>query len=257
MATWDPGLYARFGGERERPARDLLAAVSAVSPRTVVDLGCGAGALARACAERWPAAVVTGLDSSAEMLARAAATPSRVVWAQADAGTWRPPGPVDVIVSNAALHWLPDHATLFPRLLSHLAPGGMLAVQMPRNHDAPSHRIIREVAAEGPWAGALGDAAPPLPVAPGTVYHDLLTPSCAGVDVWETEYLHVLSGPDPVLQWIMGTTVRPLLDALAHVPDLRDALLAALGERLATAYPARSDGRTLYPFRRLFLIATR
>lgn len=257
MSSWDPGLYARFGGERERPARDLLAAVSHDGPRTVADLGCGAGGLARACADRWPDAVVSGFDASAEMLARASAVPSRVAWMLADIARWTPDAPVDLIVSNAALHWLPDHATLFPRLVSHLAPGGMLAVQMPRNHDAPSHRIIREVAADGPWAAALGSAAPPPPVAPGTDYFDLLAPHASRLDVWETEYLHVLSGPDPVLQWIMGTTVRPLLDALDGVPALRDALLAALRERLAAAYPARSDGRTLYPFRRLFLIATR
>jgi trans-aconitate 2-methyltransferase len=257
MATWDPGLYARFGGERERPARDLLAAVTAEAPRTVVDLGCGAGGLARACAARWPAASVVGVDSSAEMLARAAGTPSPVAWSRADVAGWAPDGPVDLIVSNAALHWLGDHPRLFPRLVSHLSAGGVLAVQMPRNHDAPSHRIIREVAADGPWAAALGTAAPPAPVAPGADYFALLAPLAARIDVWETEYLHVLTEPDPVLQWIMGTTVRPLLDALAGEPALRERLLDALRERLARAYPRRPDGRTLYPFRRLFLIATR
>jgi len=257
MATWDPTQYARFGGERERPARDLLAAIAVSAPRTVVDLGCGAGALARACADRWPEATVFGLDSSAEMLARAAAVPSTVHWAQADVAEWRQKEPVDLIVSNAALHWLPDHEALFPRLVSFLPPGGVLAVQMPRNHDAASHRIIREVAADGPWTAALGSAAPPRPVLPGPDYWQLLAPVTAHLDIWETEYLHALSGPDPVLQWIMGTTVRPLLDALADRSDLRDGLLAALRERLAAAYPACADGRTLYPFRRLFLIATR
>jgi trans-aconitate 2-methyltransferase len=164
MATWDPGLYARFGGERERPARDLLAAVAADAPGRIVDLGCGTGALARACAARWPAATVTGVDSSAEMLARAAATPSPVSWSLADVARWVPDGPVDLIVSNAALHWLGDHPTLFQHLVAHLSPGGTLAVQMPRNHDAPSHRIVREAAADGPWAAALGSAAPPAPV---------------------------------------------------------------------------------------------
>jgi len=257
MATWDPGQYARFGGERERPARDLLMALPPLAPRSVVDLGCGAGAIARACADRWAEAAVVGLDASPAMLTKAAATPSRVRWEQADIACWKTVAPVDLIVSNAALHWLPDHAALFPRLVSSLTSGGVLAVQMPRNHDAPSHRIIREVAADGPWTQPLGMARPPAPVAPASDYFALLAPLASTVDIWETEYLHVLSGADPVLEWIKGTTVRPLLDALSDRPAMRDAFLDAVRQRLRAAYPIREDGRTLYPFRRLFLIATR
>ncbi|HZH26079.1 MAG TPA: methyltransferase domain-containing protein [Azospirillaceae bacterium] len=253
--AWDPAQYDKFRAQRERPAIDLLAAIPAVEARTIVDLGCGTGALARRLAARWPTARITGVDASDAMLAKAAAEPSRIAWVQADIAAWRPDRPVDLIVSNAALHWLPDHACLFPHLMAQLAPGGILAVQMPRNGDAPSHRSIHEIAAHGPWADRLRGKLDPAPVAPPEFYHDLLAPRSAHLDIWETTYLQVLEGEDPVLEWVKGTTLLPVASALADTPDLLDAYTQTYGARLRAAYSRRSDGTTLFPFRRLFLVA--
>ena len=167
--------------------------------------------------------------------------------------TWTPDAPFDLLFSNAALHWLPDHASLLPRLLGHLRPGGVLAVQMPRNFAAPSHTLLREVARVGPWADSLARHLADEPVAAPEWYHDLLAPLAAAVDIWQTEYLHVLDGDDPVLNWVRGTALRPVIDALT--PEDRMRFEAEYARRLRWAYPTRPDGRTLFPFRRLFIVA--
>lgn len=252
--AWDPAQYLKFAGPRLRPAIDLLNRIDVADPAEVYDLGAGAGNVTRLLQARWPRARVTGVDGSAEMLRRAAAEAPGITWQQADLATWRPPRPADVIYSNAALHWLDDHARLFPELLAALAPGGVLAVQVPRNFAAPSHALIAEAARSGPWRARLEPLLRPAPVAEPGFYFDLLAPRAASVDIWETEYLHVLEGADPVVEWVKGTWLRPLLDALEE-PD-RGRFAARYAELVARAYPRRPDGRTLFPFRRLFIIAT-
>lgn len=251
--TWDPEQYELFDAWRRRPAHDLAAALPGITPRRIVDLGCGGGHLLRLLAERWPKAEVTGVDNSSSMLAWARKTPSRITWIEADLRVWRPPWPTDLIISNAALHWLDNHETLFPELLEAVAPGGVLAVQMPRNFEAPSHRLLHETAAEGPWAAKLAGVLKDKPVHPPETYYDWLAPLAKRIDIWETEYLQVLGGDVPVLQWTRGTALVPVMEVLQG-PEL-DAFLASYSAKLASAYPERADGSTLFPFKRLFIIA--
>ena len=251
---WDPAQYLKFAGPRLRPALDLLQRIDREDPKIVYDLGAGAGNVTRLIAARWPAACVVGVDSSAEMLAKAAAENPGIEWQQADLGMWQPVSPADIIYSNAALHWLDGHERLFPRLFAGLAPGGTLAVQIPRNFSALSHTSITDAALAGTWRKTLEPLLRPSPVAEPGFYYDLLAPLAAGLDIWETEYLQVLDGPNPVKEWTKGTWLAPLLAALEE-PE-RSRFEAAYGERVAAAYPPRSDGRTLFPFRRMFLIAT-
>ncbi|QJE73800.1 methyltransferase domain-containing protein [Aerophototrophica crusticola] len=251
--AWDPEQYDLFQGARERPGQDLIAALPPLEPARIVDLGCGTGHLARRLADKWPDARVVGLDSSSAMLAKAVGQSSRVAWELGDIAHWHPPEPVDLAFSNAALHWLPDHQTLFPRLLLALAPGGVLACQMPRNFASPSHALMREVAATGPWAAKLDGALAEEPVHPPAFYWRLLRPICRSVQVWETEYLHELDGPDPVLEWVRSTALLPVLERLEGAE--RDAFIAAYRDRLREAYPPETGGHTLFPFRRLFLMA--
>jgi trans-aconitate 2-methyltransferase len=253
--AWDPERYLRFGGERARPFADLLARVRAGAPSVVVDLGCGTGALTASLARRWPAATVTGVDSSPEMLAAAAehAVPGRVSFARGDVRDWRPGGPVDVLVSNAVLHWVPGHAALLARWAAALAPGGELAVQVPGNHRAPTHAALAELCRDRRWAGRLDDVAPlPDAVLDPAGYLDVLTGAGLAADVWETTYLHVLTGADPVLEWVRSTVLRPVL---ARLDDSEaDELTGAYAAALRAAYPPRADGTTVLPFRRVFAV---
>jgi trans-aconitate 2-methyltransferase len=252
---WNPAKYLEFAGHRLRPALDLLARVPAAAPAVVHDLGCGAGNVTRILRERWPEAHVTGVDGSAAMLAAARAAVPEVTWVEADIGSWRGPRPADVVFSNAALHWLDDHARLFPRLVDGLTRGGALADQMPRYHGARSHTEMVLAAEAGPWRDRLRPVLRARPVAEPAVYHDILAPHVSRLDIWETEYLHVLEGDNPVVEWTRGSSLKPLLDALDE-PE-RSGFEAEYAGRIARAYPARPDGRTLYPFRRLFIVAVR
>jgi trans-aconitate 2-methyltransferase len=262
--AWNPQQYLKFSGERQRPGFDLLAQVPDLPPGPLYELGCGTGPHTHAIAARWPDRAVTALDNSSAMLAEAAKTPSAIRWVEADIATWRAPQPAALIYSNATLHWLGGHDALFPRLLRELVPGGVLAVQMPRNFDNPSQVLLRDTARRGAWAAALAPmfdpnvATPSLlrpdPVGSPEFYYDLLSPlTTGGVDLWETEYVHQLQGEDAVLEWMRGTTLRPILDALDA--PLREAFLAAYAAALRAAFPRRSDGKTLLHFRRLFLVA--
>jgi trans-aconitate 2-methyltransferase len=259
-ARWDPHRYEDFGDHRLRPGLDLLDRVTVRQPAVIVDLGCGTGRLTRRLARRWPAATVLGVDASADMLAAAKGEAGAIRWVEADLRTWEPTGPADLVFSNAALHWLPDHANLLPRLLGWLRPGGCLAVQMPLSWDQPSHRLMRETLADaGPDGGPLGPETLRLamsrrPVAAPAAYHDLLAARTQQLDIWETEYLHGLRGEDPVLAWVRTTGLRPVLGGLD--PGARERFLAVYRSRLRAAYPTRADGTTLFPFRRLFLVAT-
>jgi trans-aconitate 2-methyltransferase len=253
--SWDPNQYLKFSDHRLRPAGDLLARIDLAAPGAVYDLGCGTGHLTLELKRRWPAAEVVGLDSSPEMLAKARETAPGLRFASADAADWRPEQPADLIFCNAVLQWLPGHERLFPRLIGLLAPGGVLAVQMPRNHRSPSHMLMREAATDGPWAAKLADVRGLDPVHDPAFYHRTLAPLAQGIDIWETEYLHLLTGADPVVEWTKGTGLRPYLDALPGAD--REGFLAVYRRLVAAAYPREPDGRTLFPFRRIFVVARR
>jgi len=250
---WDPAQYLKFADHRLRPAVDLLNRIEATDPRQVYDLGAGAGNVTALLKGRWPRAQVTGVENSPEMLARATAAHPEVAWEQADLAAWRPPAPADVIFSNAAPHWLGDHERLFPGLLGQLAPGGVLAVQMPRNFGAASHTAIAEAARSGPWRERLEPLLRPAPVSEPARYFEILARQAAELDIWETEYLHVLEGQSPVKEWLKGSALMPLLEALEE--PQRSRFEAGYAKLVDAAYPPAADGRTLFPFRRLFLVA--
>jgi trans-aconitate 2-methyltransferase len=253
---WDPGQYLLYSDERSRPFFDLVSQVEVGLgrlPRTAADLGCGAGNLTAALARRWPAAHIWGVDSSPEMIAKAQAhaEPPRLVFVQSELQAWQPPAELDVILSNAALHWLPDHATLLPALVAKLAPGGWLAFQVPGEFEG--RRIFREVTGRPRWRDLIGDKSGPPTIMPGVGWYvDFLAPLGFAVNAWETVYYHILQGENAVLEWVKGTMLRPALVALA--PPEQQELLAELNLELLAAYPPRSYG-TVLPFRRLFVIA--
>lgn len=250
--SWDPTLYLRFDDHRSRPFHDLVARIGAVTPRVVVDLGCGPGHLTGLLAARWPDATVIGLDSSPAMVA--AARERGIEARLADATEWTPSADTDVVISNAVLHWVATHLELLPRWIAALPKGAWFAMQVPGNFAAPSHALVRELAAEYELGAAAGAALRGEDVvAEPASYAELLAGAGAEVDVWETTYLHRLTGEDPVLRWIGGTALRPIRDALAP-PDYA-RFEADLAPRLRAAYPPRADGTTWFPFRRVFAVA--
>ncbi len=260
--SWDPNRYLQYEDARLRPALDLLARVPADAPARVVDLGCGAGNVAQYLARRWPAARIEGVDGDEAMLAKARAATrgdARYAWTQSDLAAWRPGGPVDVLYSNAALHWLDDHARLFPALFAHVAPGGALAVQMPDNFRAPSHQALFDVASLERWRDRLARHVRRVPVAPLAQYHAWLEPLAAAVDLWATEYHQRLpgraDGEHPVVAWMRGTALVPFVESLDDAEGR--AFVDALSPRIEAAYPRRRDGSVLFPFRRIFIVAVR
>lgn len=254
MASWDPDVYALYRRYRERPALDLLTAIPHdLEPREIWDLGCGLGEQAALLAARHPGARVRGMDSSPDMLARAKALPARVEWVLGDIASFAPEVPADLIFSNAALQWVDDHANLIPRLVANLAPGGVLAAQMPVADGLGWRGALAEIAADGPWAARFSGVEGVRRANQPEDYYAWLAPACPEVDIWTTTYLHALHGQDPIVDWTMGTTLRPYLDAL---PDgEKKPFLDAWRARLARDYPRRADGVTLFPFKRLFIVA--
>ncbi|MEU3732647.1 trans-aconitate 2-methyltransferase [Streptomyces sp. NPDC033538] len=261
--TWDPAQYLRHADHRARPFTDLLARVHDLpgDPPRIADLGCGPGNVTALLADRWPTARVTGYDNSPRMLERAqqhaGPTPhgGHLDFAPADARTWTPDEPYDLLVTNATLQWVPGHVERFPDWIAGLAPGGTLALQVPGNFDAPSHRLLRELAHSRRWRDRLA----------GTLRHDdaVLTPEAylahltdlgCTADVWETTYVHLLTGDDAVLDWVSGTALRPVLTALDDEPEARDAFVEEYRTVLRAAYPAGAHG-TPFPFRRVFAVA--
>ncbi len=254
---WDPEVYQRYKAYRDRPALDLMLRLPYdLEPGEFWDLGCGTGEHAAVLKRRRPRARVHGLDSSPEMLAEARARPDEVEWLEGDIAAFAPVRPPDLIFSNAALQWLPDHATLYPRLVGTLADGGVFACQVPMTFEAAWHVALRETAAQGPWAARLSAVRGVRQVEPAETYYDRLAPLCRELDIWSTVYLHVLEGEDPVVDWMRGTGLRPFLQALDG-PGEEAAFLDAYRARLQPLFPRRPGGVTLLPFPRLFIVARR
>jgi trans-aconitate 2-methyltransferase len=255
--TWSPTQYTKFEDERNRPIMDLLAHIPNGHVASAVDLGCGPGNSTELLQARFPGAAVSGMDSSAEMIEAARARLPGVRFAVDDIASWRDPGPFDVIFANASLQWVPDHGPLLPMLVAKLAPGGSLAVQVPDNLDEPAHRLMRELAADGAWAGKLADASKARAARQGADwYYRTLRASGAAVDIWRTTYHHPLAGgAGAVVEWFKGTGLRPFLAPLDEAE--RATFLARYQAAVAEAYPAQDDGTVLLPFPRLFFIATR
>lgn len=253
---WDAHQYLRFGGERARPFFDLIAQIGATGPGYVADLGCGPGNLTGVLALRWPGAEVTGVDNSPEMIAEATSAPDRggPRFVLADIRAWQPERPPDVLVCNAVLQWVPDHHDLLLRWADLLAPGGWLAFQLPGNVGQPSHAIIREMAGSARWRALLAGAELNRQAGDPEEYAELLARPGYDVDAWETSYVHILSGENPVLEWAKGTTLRPVLAALDE--EQAAAFLLEYGERVRQAYKPRTFG-TLFPFRRVFTVLHR
>jgi trans-aconitate 2-methyltransferase len=256
MPTWDASQYLRFAGERTQPCHDLVARIPLAAPGRVIDLGCGPGNSTAVLAERWPDAEIVGLDSSAEMVARARADFPKVDFLESDIGSWQTDEPFDVVFSNAALQWLPDHRGLLPHLHSQVAPGGVLAVQVPGDPAAIPHRLMRELANSPAWREFFhGDVREWFVEAP-EVYYDILAPHALRLDLWMTDYLYILPDVAAIAEWYRGTGLRPYLDALGDEP-LRAKFVDDFIASLRAHYSPRHDGRVIFPFRRLFLIAGR
>jgi trans-aconitate 2-methyltransferase len=250
--SWNPSVYLTFADERTRPAAELLARVPSENPKRVADLGCGPGNSTDLLVKRWPDAKVDGIDSSPAMIETAKKSGVKADFALADIAAWKPGAAYDVIFSNATYQWLPDHAALLPRLMGFVAKGGVFAFQVPNNQYAPSHTLMRDVAAQGPWAEKLANVRG-IFVEKAQTYFDILSPHAASVDIWTTEYLHVLDGEDAVFKWVSGTGLRPFLDALDGAE--RERFATEYKARLNVVYPRRADGKTLLPFSRLFAVA--
>lgn len=256
MSSWSPDEYMRFGDERTRPSVDLAARIAVGAPARIIDLGCGPGNSTRVLKARWPQAQVIGLDSSSDMIEAARADEPDGEWAVAGIEDWSAAQPFDVVFSNAALQWLPDHGSLVERLFSNVADGGALAFQIPSATYATVRTLIHEIALDGPWAPRMAGPLGELTMEAPGVYYDHLAPLARSVDIWETEYFHVMDSAPAIVEWIASTGLRPFVDALESEGE-RLAFSADLHERVSQAYPSQRDGRVLFPFRRTFVVAYR
>lgn len=252
--TWDPRHYLQFADLRTRPAAELAQHVAVDAPRTVIDLGCGPGNSTQILRRRWPGASVSGMDESPEMIEAAREAYPDQEWILGDIATWSANEPFDVVFSNAALHWLPDHAALTRHLLAQVAPGGALAFQIPSGADSPLRAAIRDTADDPAWSSRMDAARAATTKEPPAVYYDALAPHARTVDIWETEVQQVMESPRAIVQWISSTGLRPYLDALTREVE-RQRFLDRFTSRIVAAYPVRPDGRTLFPFRRTFVVA--
>ncbi len=256
MTSWDPGEYMRFGDERTRPSVDLAARVAVGSPARVIDLGCGPGNSTRVLRVRWPHARIIGLDSSSEMIETARSEQPEGEWVLAAIEDWTVDSPFDVVFSNAALQWLPDHASLVESLMANVASDGALAFQIPSADFATVRALIHDVALEGPWADRMTGPLGELTMEDPSLYYDRLAPLSRTVDIWETVYFHVMDSAPAIVEWIATTGLRPFLAALESEEETR-AFLSMLHERVALNYLPRLDGKVLFPFKRMFVIAYR
>ena len=251
--TWDPKQYLKFAGPRLRPALDLLAQIYVDDVKTIYDLGSGPGNLTQHFKDRWPEAQITGIDNSEEMLDAAREAHPDVTWIKADLTTWRPDEPADVLYSNATLQWIAGHEVLLPRLVTYLKPGGVLAVQMPRNHGALSHTLMEDAIKASAWEEKIRGAHGLLPVPGPEVYYDILHSCVNELNIWESKFLQILEGDNAVAQWTKGTALKPYLDMLGK--NERQNFFDDYSARVQRAYPKHADGKTLFPFCRLFIVA--
>ena len=249
MPTWNPSQYLKFAAERTRPCRDLASRISVSGVRRIIDLGSGPGNSTEVLASLWPNAELTALDSSPDMVEMGRQQYPNYRWIAGDIAHWAASDvdQFDIVFSNAALHWVPDHAGVFPKLLQRVASGGALAVQIPSDVNAPAHTVMRELATSSVREWHAHD----LPF-----YYELLSAHASAVDLWETTYIHILENAEGIVEWYKGTGLRPFLDALATDAEKERFTFKYL-EGIRKAYPPQQDGRVLLPFRRIFLIAYR
>jgi trans-aconitate 2-methyltransferase len=254
MARWDPQVYLRYAGERTQPSLDLVMRIGVSNPRRIIDLGCGPGNSTAILRQRWPEADIIGLDNSPEMIAAASESFPEEKWVLGDAATWSDGTRFDIVFSNAALQWLPDHAGLFPHLFAQVASGGVLAVQMPAHYASPVHHVILRTADDPAWRHLMDKPRKALTKEPASFYYNVLQPLAARIDLWETEYYHIMDGPEAIIEWFRGTGLRPFLNALTN-GEQKERFEEMLLEGYAQSYPRQQDGRILFPFRRLFIVA--
>jgi trans-aconitate 2-methyltransferase len=256
MTSWDPGEYMRFGDERTRPSVDLAARIAVESPARVIDLGCGPGNSTRVLRARWPEACIVGLDSSPEMIETARSEQPEEEWVLADIDHWTADSPFDVVFSNAALQWVPDHATLVESLMANVALGGALAFQIPSADFASVRTLIQDIANEGPWADRMAGPLGELTMEEPGLYYDRLAPLARTIDIWETTYFHVMDSAPAIVEWIASTGLRPYLAALESEEETQ-AFVSMLHERVVRSYRPQLDGKVLFPFKRMFVIGYR
>jgi trans-aconitate 2-methyltransferase len=256
MPTWDPGVYLHFANQRTQPAIDLIARVRLTNPARVIDLGCGPGNSTAVLRQRWPDADIIGLDSSADMLTAAAQSHPAGKWILADAAAWQADLPFDLVFSNAALQWIPNHPALFTHLMAQVAPSGALAVQVPAHYSSPLHQVTLEVTNNPAWRQLMDEPQHALTYKTPAGYYAVLQPLAHEVDLWETEYYHIVDDPQAIVTWFRGTGLRPFLAAL-ETDEQRRHFEQLILEGYTRAYPPQADGRILFPFRRLFMVAYR
>ncbi len=259
MPIWDDKQYLRFSDERTQPARDLAARVAIASPQRVIDLGCGPGNSTKILVSRWPEAKISGLDSSPQMIAAAKKSDPTRNWMMDDMTKWAADAGnrFDVIFSNAALQWVDDHASLLPNLMKRLESGGALAIQIPGNFDGPAHHAMREIAKQPAWQKEFpSDGVREWHVHDLANYYDILAKHAVSIDLWETEYVHVIPNAEAIVEWYRGSGLRPFLECLDH-EEKRMRFTEQYLQEIRRLYPPRSDGKVLFPFRRLFMIAYR
>jgi trans-aconitate 2-methyltransferase len=254
MPTWDANLYLQFGSERTQPSIDLVSRINHPNPSRIIDLGCGPGNSTQILRNRWPEARITGLDNSLEMIAAAQQSYPNDTWILADAATWTADHPFDIVFSNAALHWMSDHTHLFPHLFNQVALGGAFAMQIPAHHSSPVHLSILEVAGNPAWSHLMDNARNSITRYSPSFYYDLIQPLASKVDLWETEYVHIMDSPQAIVNWFRGTGLRPFLEAL-ETEKQKQQFERLLLEAYTKAYPRQRDDKVLFPFRRLFMVA--
>ena len=256
MPVWDSSLYLQFGRERTQAAVDLVARIQLENPENIVDLGCGPGNSTAILGNRWPKAGITGIDSSPEMIAQAIASDTNINWVIGNISDWRPEKPVDLIFSNAAYQWLPDHQSLFTSLVTHLKPRGVFAAQMPFHHASPLQQVVLKVSQEGAWDERMTHARNALTYQSTGFYYDVLRSLCTSLDLWETEYIHEMENAQAIVEFIKGSGLRPFVETL-DTPEEIIHFESLVLDGYTQAYPAQTNGRVLFPFRRQFIVATK